>query len=99
MGSLASKIAKNKYKTLYETELHNRKMYEEQYKDLHKRYVDLQKETGIADLRKQLMKLADEVEQLRPLKEENAKLKNEIEDLKKNVRIAYMEKGDESDGK
>ena len=33
------------------------------------------------------------------LQEEIIKLKNEIEDLKKNVRIAYMEKGDESDGK
>ena len=82
MGSLISKITKNKYKTLYETELHNRKMYEQQYKDLHERYVNLQKEKGMGELRKKLMELADENEQLKPLKAEVAKLKLEIEDLK-----------------
>lgn len=33
------------------------------------------------------------------VQEEIIKLKNEIENLKKNVRIAYIQKGDESNGK
>ena len=42
----------------------------------------MQKEKGIGELRKKLMELADKVEELTPLKEENAKYKLEIEDLK-----------------
>ena len=34
MSSIISKITKNKYKTLYETELNNRKMYEKRYKEI-----------------------------------------------------------------
>lgn len=83
MSSFTSKFSKKRksdYKELYETELHNRKMYEERYKEICKENANLQKETGIADLRKQLTKLSDENY---ALKEENAKLKLELEDTQK----------------
>ena len=85
MSSFMSKFgrkSRNDYKELYEIELHNRKMYEEKYKETRKENVNLQKETGLADLRKKMMELADQVEALKPLKEENAKLKLELEDTK-----------------
>lgn len=85
MSSFMSKFGRktrSDYKELYEVELHNRKMYEEKYKETRKENVKLQKETGLADLRKKMMELADQVEQLTPLKEENARLKLELEDTK-----------------
>jgi len=82
MSNFLSKFKKPNYKELYEIELHNRKMYEQKYKETRKENVNLQKETGLADLRKKMMELADQVEALTSLKEENAKLKLELEDTK-----------------
>lgn len=79
MSSIISKITKNKYKTLYETELNNRKMYEKRYRELKKQYEDLQKEKGIGDLRKKIMELTDENAFL---KEDRAKLYIQLEDLR-----------------
>lgn len=53
---------KKDYKTLYETELSNRKKYEERYKQIQKDYENLQKESGIADLRVQIKKLTIDLE-------------------------------------
>ena len=86
MSNFMSKFgrkSRSDYKELYEIELHNRKMYEEKYKETRKENVKLQKETGLADLRKKMMELADQVEVLTPLKEENARLKLELEDTQK----------------
>ena len=82
MSSFTSKFSKKRksdYKELYEIELNNRKMYEKRYKEIKEENIKLQKETGIADLRKQLNKVSDEN---CVLKEENAKLKLELEDVK-----------------
>lgn len=98
MGSLARKFNRKQkkvdYKTLYETELNNRKLFEQRYKEIHDQYVELQKGSGIAELRKENAKLVVEndflkanaealyKEENKKLKEEIAKLKIELEDLK-----------------
>lgn len=98
MGSLSKRNNKKQdekdYKTLYETELNNRKLYEQRYKEIHEKYVELQNSSGIAELRKENLKLTvendflkDNAEKLyqdkiKQLKEENARLKIELEDLK-----------------
>lgn len=98
MGSLARKFNRKQnkvdYKTLYETELNNRKLFEQRYKEIHDKYVELQRGSGIAELRKENAKLVVEndflkanaealyKEENKKLKEEIAKLKIELEDLK-----------------
>lgn len=98
MSSLTRKKDKKQeqkdYKTLYETELNNRKLYEQRYKEIHRKYIELQNSSGIAELRKENLKLTvendflkDNAEKLyqdkiKQLKEENARLRIELEDLK-----------------
>lgn len=96
MSNMFTKIIKKKknYKTLYETEVENRKLYETRYRELHREYVKLQKESGIAELRKDNLALQKENEFLKEnaknlfrdenkkLKEENARLRIELDDLK-----------------
>ena len=90
-----------KFKSLYETELNNRKMYEERYRQIEKQYRDLQEEKGIGELRKKVMQLADENEQL---KAEIAKLKLETEDAKgfyeqeKQAKEYLLKERDEKSG-
>lgn len=82
MGSLTRKFERKKnkdYKTLYETELNNRKLYEQRYKDIHDQYIELQIGSGLANLRKENMQLVNENQ---ILKEEVARLKIELDDLK-----------------
>ena len=67
------------YKKLYETELNNRKMYEKRYRKKEKQYIDLQKNKGIGELKKQLMKSKDIIYDL---KEQVAQLKFDVEDLR-----------------
>ncbi len=67
------------YKNLYETELNNRKMYEKRYREVEKKYRDLQKDKGIGDLRKELMRLKDNNYDL---KAQVAQLKFDLEDIK-----------------
>lgn len=62
------KLFKN-YKRLYEIEVHNRKMLEERKKQLSKENIDHQ------------IKIQDQTNEIRTLKEEVAKLKIELEDL------------------
>lgn len=71
-------IFKN-YKKLYETELSNRKMYEKRYREKEKQYIDLQKNKGIGELKKQLMKSKDIIYDL---KAQVAQLKFDVEDLR-----------------
>lgn len=78
-------IFKN-YKQLYETELANRKAYEQRYREKEKECQELQEKTGLANLRVKYDKLiSDKFEQdtlLRKLKEELAKVRIELEDTK-----------------
>ena len=67
------------YKKLYETELNNRKMYEKRYREKEKQYIDLQKNKGIGELKKQLMKSKDIIYDL---KAQVAQLKFDVEDLR-----------------
>ena len=62
------KLFKN-YKRLYEIEVHNRKMLEDRKKQLSKENIDYQ------------IKIQDQTNEIRTLKEEVAKLKIELEDL------------------
>lgn len=66
MSSIASKTkrkdTKLTYKQLYNIELNNRKMYEKQYKDLHERYVELQKGTELPKLRLEIRQLSAELQ-------------------------------------
>lgn len=76
MGLFKKKIS---YKDLYETEKHNRQMYEKRYREIEKQYRDLQQSKGIGEMRKQLSKAKDTIYDL---KATVAQLKFDIEDLK-----------------
>ena len=66
------------YKNLYETERHNRQMYEKRYREIEKQYRDLQQNKGIGNLKKELMKLKDDNYEM---KATIAKLKLDLEDV------------------
>ena len=67
------------YKDLYETEKHNRQMYEKRYREIEKQYRELQANKGIGNLKKELMNLKDANYEL---KATVAQLKFDLEDLK-----------------
>lgn len=64
MSSIFKKygISKKNYKSLYETELENRKKFEKRYKELEQENIELQKSSGIADLRVEIKRLGIELE-------------------------------------
>jgi len=84
MSNLLKKIERNKYKNLYETEVKNRKIYEKRYREIEKAYQELQKESGIAELR---VKLTNAVEELAFVKEDRAKLYVELEDTRNELEL------------
>ena len=87
MSNFLSKFRKeNKkdYKTLYETELNNRKLIELRYKELKKENIELQKETGLAELRVKFSKAIDEIEMLR---KDRATLYIQREDLQNELDL------------
>lgn len=97
MSNILRKFRKEKkepeldYKFLYETEFNNRKKYEKRYREKCKENIELQKGTGIAELRKQLMKTADELEktknELEFVKEDRAKLYVQLEDTRNELEL------------
>lgn len=87
MSNLLRKFRKeNKkdYKTLYETELNNRKLFELRYKELRDENIELQKETGLAELRVKFNKALDEIEMLR---KDRATLYVQREDLQNELDL------------
>lgn len=87
MSSFLRKFKREKepnYKELYEIELNNRKKYEKRYREKCNEYIELQKQSGISDLRKKLMEISDE---LSFVKEDRAKLYLELEDLKNKIKL------------
>ena len=89
MSNFLRKIVRNKkkdYKVLYETELQNRKAYEARYKQIKEENIELQKGSGLAELRKTNIKLMEENHILtndnKELNELVAKLRIELEDTK-----------------
>ena len=89
MSNFLRKIVRNKkkdYKTLYETELKNRKAYETRYKQIKEENIELQKGSGLAELRKTNIKLMEENHNLtndnKELNELVTKLRIELEDIK-----------------
>ena len=87
MSNFLRKITRNKnkdYKVLYETELQNRKAYETRYKQIKEENIELQKGSGLAELRKTNIKLMEENHILtndnKELNELVAKLRIELED-------------------
>lgn len=66
MGSILSKTKKKEskltYKQLYEIELNNRKMYEQQYRKKCEENVELQKGTELPKLRLQIRQLSAELQ-------------------------------------
>ena len=78
------KESKKDYKTLYETELNNRKLIELRYKELKKENIELQKKTGLAELRVKFSKAIDEIEMLR---KDRAKLYVQREDLQNELDL------------
>lgn len=87
MGSILSKTKKKEskltYKQLYEIELNNRKMYEQQYRKKCEENVELQKGTELPKLRLQIRQLSVDLDdQIRF---------NEFETLAKNV-LLYRQK-------
>ena len=98
MGIFKKQIS---YKDLYETELNNRKMYEKRYREVEQKYRDLQKNKGIGEMRKELMRLKDiEYE----LKAQVAQLKFDLEDIKgfyqqEKTAKEYLKKERDNNGK
>lgn len=87
MGILSrkrSKESKLSYKELYEIELNNRKLIENRYNELKKENIELQKGTGIADLRKVNEELVNSI----------SKLEEEIAFLKEDRAKVYLQKED-----
>ena len=90
------KKSKKEYKDLYETELSNRKLCETRLRELREENVQLQKETGIAELRKKLMAATDEIAFL---KEDRARLYVQLEDLRNEKTLETIkEKGSTDNG-
>lgn len=87
--SILNKLKRKDYKTLYETELNNRKVIEQRYKELKKENIELQKETGIADLRVKYNKALDEIAFL---KEDRAKLYLQREDAINELNMLKSKK-------
>lgn len=94
MSNFLKKFRKEKepdYKKLYETEINNRKKYEKRYREKCRENVELQKQTGIADLRKKLMEVSDELEntktELSLIKEDRSKLYVKLEDIRNELEI------------
>ena len=56
------KQSKLTYKKLYEIEKNNRQMYEKRYKEVYEENIELQKSTGLAELRKEIARLKLELE-------------------------------------
>ena len=92
------KESKLTYKQLYEIELNNRKMYEQRYKEVMEENYKLQKESGLADLRKEIIKLKEEktktevnykaLEALyNEIKEDRARLYIQLEDLRNEKEL------------
>lgn len=79
-------IFNNKWKSLYETEVENRKKYEKRYREIKKENEALQVKQGYAELRQKLDKLTNDNFDLTganmKLKEELARVKIELEDNK-----------------
>ena len=86
MSNFLRKISSKKYKELYETELKNRKAYETRYKQIKEENIELQKGSGLAELRKTNINLMTENHILekdnKELNELVAKLRIELEDTK-----------------
>lgn len=100
MSNFLRKIVRNKkkdYKALYEIELKNRKAYETRYKQIKEENIELQKGSGLAELRKANIKLMEENHILtndnKELNELIAKLRIELEDcrgfLKQEKEVSY----------
>lgn len=85
------KESKLTYKQLYEQEVNNRKLYEKRYKEVYDENIKLQKETGLAEIRKENNELKDKIFdlniQLSEIKEDRAKLYIQLEDLKNEKEL------------
>ena len=91
-GEIKMKLFKN-YKKLYETELNNRKLYEEQYKTIYEENIDFQKE--IQCYKEKCGKLSIELEDTKKFLEmekqcSNA-LRKERKELKRKLTILKKE--------
>ena len=92
MSNLLSKFrkeSKKDYKTLYETELNNRKIFENRYKELKQENIELQKGTGLAELR---VKYNKALEEIHFLKEDRAKLYIQLEDTRNEKQLEKLTK-------
>ena len=96
MSNFLKRFSKNigeeiDYKTLYETELNNRKMYEDRYRHIEKEYQQLQKDKGIGELRKKIIELNNTIvvlnEKLNFVTEDRAKLFTQLEDLENEMGV------------
>lgn len=94
MSNILKKIKKPNYKELYEIELNNRKKYEKRYREKCKDYIELQKEKGLPELKKALMKITDERDFL---KEDRARLFVKLEDLENDIKLGKIK--EDKDGK
>ena len=87
MSSIVSKTKKKEskltYKQLYEIELNNRKMYEQQYRKKCEENVELQKETELPELRLKIRQLSAELEDMTTFRD--------LEQIAKNV-LLYRQK-------
>lgn len=95
LGNRKRKDTKLTYKQLWETELNNRKMYEKQYKDLHERYVELQKGTELPKLRLQIRQLSSDLQDMTTFKMFEEIAKNKLLYREMEIR-EWLEKNDDN---
>ena len=91
MSNFLSKFRKEKkdYKFLYETEVNNRKIIELRYKELKDENIELQKETGLAELRVKYNKALAEISFLR---EDRSRLYLQLEDARNELSFLKRKK-------
>ena len=80
---------KKDYKVLYETEVNNRKLIELRYKELRDENIELQKETGLAELRVKYNKALAEISFLR---EDRSRLYLQLEDARNELSFLKRKK-------
>lgn len=98
MSNFLSKFKKPNYKELYEIELNNRKLYEKRYNEIKKENIELQKSSGIAEIRK---KLDIALSEIAFLKEDRARLYVQLEDTRNELDMLKSKKkgGKKANGK
>lgn len=100
MSSIVSKRKRKEskltYKQLYEIELHNRKMYEEQYKKICQENIEIQKGSELPKLRLQIRQLSSDLQDMTMFKTQETIAKETLLYRQKEIKRWLEENDDDS---